>query len=552
MIQSLLAASATSVSSAAANTSTKSAAKGSLSGKNIIFISADQLAASFLNCYGSGVNSTPTLDQLAQMGTMFERCYATCPICAPDRATWLTGRSPVIHGIISNNYALATDTPTYAHVLRRSGYRTGAFGKIHQTPMHLPVPSDLHFLGFDESVVTEDPKWGPWIDWIEEEHPDQYENALALCWGHSLRKNRAAQAKLAHKARQKILQPLFKKSGWKTMYSSPLPAELHDTTFITNCSLDFMTRHLKDHPGRPFLCHVSYVDPHDPYNPPKPYDTMFNPDDMKDPFPAEWEGHNFRALLSNQNSYLGFNEIKDKPQLVRKMRALFHGSVKFIDDQIARIVSFVKDNNLWENTVIMFTTDHGEMMGDHGLIAKGTPHYDAGIRIPLIAAGAGITPQKTDRLTCTLDYFPTFCDWAQVPSDNLPPLEGKSFASVCSGSNEKQPWSEIAVSVSTIDTVITDDYWRLTRFSGEDKGQMFNLKKDPAEQNNLYYDPAYTDKKTELLQRLVKVINRPSTIPNYRNLPFYEGRKQYIGGVGGGLFTPGPIPYKSPPNPYLE
>ena len=142
---------------------------------------ADQLAAAFLRCYGGQVDSTPTLDRLAVEGVRFDRCYATHPVCAPNRATILTGRSSSVHGIISNNYTLATDNTTYAQVLRAHGYRTGGFGKFHQTPMHVPVPDSLDYLGFDESLVTEDPKW-PWLDWVQMEHLEYHEQALAMCW----------------------------------------------------------------------------------------------------------------------------------------------------------------------------------------------------------------------------------------------------------------------------------------------------------------------------------------------------------------------------------
>lgn len=120
--------------------------------KNIVFIVADQLGAGVLNCYGGGVASTPTLDALDQEGMRFDRCYATHPVCAPNRATFLTGRSLQIHGIISNNFALQTDTPTYAHLLKQHGYRTGGFGKFHQSPMSLPVPDSLAYLGVDVST----------------------------------------------------------------------------------------------------------------------------------------------------------------------------------------------------------------------------------------------------------------------------------------------------------------------------------------------------------------------------------------------------------------
>jgi len=111
---------------------------------NIVFIMADQLAAAFVGCYGSGVDSTPTLDRLASEGVRFTRAYAHSPICAPNRATIMTGRSNEIHGIVVNNLQLGTENPTYPMVLQRRGYRTGGFGKFHLTSMQLPLPNDFN------------------------------------------------------------------------------------------------------------------------------------------------------------------------------------------------------------------------------------------------------------------------------------------------------------------------------------------------------------------------------------------------------------------------
>jgi arylsulfatase A-like enzyme len=282
-------------------------------------------------------------------------------------------------------------------------------------------------------------------------------------------------------------------------------------------SLKFMSDHLKKHNDQPFFCHISYVDPHDPYDPPEPYASMYDPDDMPDALPAEWLNKGFTTLENAQKFHI-FNEIYDKPDIVRKLRALYHGSLRFLDDQIARIVSFLKDNALWEETILVFTTDHGETLGDHGLITKGTKHYDTGIRCPLIIAGGSIKPAASSRLSCTLDFFPTFCDWANIPSQGRPPLEGKSFANICNGKPDSG-WSEVSVAFGNVDSVITADGWRLTRFVTDDKGQMFNLISDPTEQQNLYDDPAYAEKRQELLERLVHVMSLPKRYPQYRNMP---------------------------------
>ena len=514
---------------------------------NVVFVMADQLAAGFLGCYDSGVDSTPTLDGLAREGVRFDRCYATHPVCAPNRATMLTGRSSSAHGIISNNYALATDMPTYAHVLQENGYRTGGFGKFHQTPMHMPTPKEISFLGFDESLVTEDPKW-PWLAWIEKEHPEYLEEALSMCWAFWPSHPRAEKADMAVEARKKILGPIKAASDWPLMYASPLPPEMHDTTYITNLGIDFMDRHLTDHGDQPFLVHISYVDPHDPYDPPEPYASMFNPDDMPDPTPAEWLGRGIRSLEASQR-FSNFPEVFDKPHIMRKLRAFYHGSLRYMDDQIARIVNFIEERGLWENTVLVFTTDHGDMMGDQGLITKGVKHYDKGIRCPLIVAGGGVEPGVIDRLACTLDFFPTFCDWAGVDGSVRPPLEGKSFAPACAGEEQDAPWPEVSVAIGQVESVITDDGWRLTRFVGEDKGQMFNLKDDPEEQRDLYNVPAYAEKRHELFERLVKVMSRPRLLtPHYRNMPVIDGRKIPI---HSDRMTDGLPLYKAKPSPVL-
>ncbi len=498
---------------------------------NIIFIMADQLGASFVGAYGSGVNSTPTLDHLAEEGARFDRCYANVPLCAPNRATILTGRSATIHGVNNNNLELKTDVPTYAHVLKSNGYRVGGFGKFHQTPMQRPLPKDFAYLGFDESIPTEDPKLGPWLDWIEGEHPQHYETALAMSWPMPYLKEYGPDKKNLLprwiKAREEIITPLRKESEWRTMYASPLPKELHQTAYITDCSLDFMQRHTDTNPDKPFFCHISYVDPHDPYDPPAPYDTMFAPEDM--PAPISMTGDKYDCnILEQSRDFCGFRAIDGNIEALRKLRALYHGSIKFIDDQIKRVVDFIGQRNLWDNTILVFTTDHGDMMGDHGLITKGVKHYDSGIRCPLIVYGCGVTPIHTDRLTSSLDFFPTFCDWAGI--DERPLVEGKSFAPVCRG-EEGSEWPEVIVHLAADDarvvSIITNDGWRLTVFDEDGQGEMFYLKEDPCERNNLYYSDSWSEKRHQLFERLIKAYIRSGAVQQYRNMPV-QGDKRCV------------------------
>jgi arylsulfatase len=491
---------------------------------NIIFITVDQLAADILHCYGGSVDSSPTLDSLAERGRRFDRCYAHSPLCSPNRATMLTGRSIDHHGITQNNLVLPGDNPTYGHVLQHNGYRTGAFGKFHQTPMQQPLPDDFSYLGFDDSVPTEDSKLGPWLDWIEKEHPEHYETALAMSWPFPyLGKYGSEQKNLKgiwQRAHDEKVKPQKEASEWSLMYSSPLPKELHQTTYITDLSLDFMQRHIDAHSDQPFLCHVSYVDPHDPYDPPAPYDTMFDPDDMDDPIPMTQDRYECERLETARNFH-NFRTVYDDKEAIRKLRALYHGSVRFIDDQLKRITDWVKTQGLSENTVIVFTSDHGDMLGDHGFITKGVMHYDKSIRCPLIVKGPTIEKGITKRLTSSLDFFPTFCDWANVKT--RPPLEGKSFAGDLVGEDEVDSWTEVTVQVDKARSIVTEDGWRLTIYNGEGYGEMFNLLIDPNEQRNIYNDSAWNEKKIELMERHMQAYMRQTSIPQYRNLPTIDG-----------------------------
>lgn len=506
---------------------------------NIVFIMADQLAASFIGCYGSGVASTPTLDHIASVGVRFDRNYAVSPVCTPNRCSIFTGRSPEVHGMITNNYHLTTDAPLFTHVLKTQGYRTGGFGKFHFTEMPLHPYVDLKPYGFDEAVMTEDPRFGHWLDWIDKEHHEYYETALGLCWPQPYMKNYNGQDIEAkwHATREKILGPIEKASPWYRMYTSPLPKELQQTVYITDRSLDFLRNHHNTHADQPFCAFISYVAPHDPYDPPKPYDTMFNPADMKAPIKRAVDKYDIPELETARD-YFGpdfgsgpgaFRNVSDNIDTMKKLRALYHGNIKLIDEQIARVVKYLEEIGEMENTIIVFTTDHGDMMGDHGFVAKGMMHYDTCIRTPLIVAGRGIKGGVVSpRMTSSLDLYPTFCEWAGASL--LPPLEGKSFAGTCGGDAKDEGWSAVPVELFTAQTIVTKDQWRYTLYLEPGKGQMFNLKDDPEEQRDLFHDKAMNEKHLELAEDHARTYLQTHQVPQYRVLPIQNGHHCLVHG----------------------
>ncbi len=508
---------------------------------------ADQLGAGILNAYGGGVDSTPALDGLAAEGVRFDRCYAHAAVCAPNRATIFSGRSVEIHGVIHNELSLTNETPTFVDRLCGRGYHTGGFGKFHLTPIVLPVPEHLDDLGFHEIIAVNDTRLGPYLDWIEQEHPEHLEAAMALAWDPPYCAEYGPEKRnilpRLRAAREKILIPRMQASDWESMYTHPLPHQLHESTFITNRAMDFMERHAAGRDENPFFCYVSYVDPHDPYSPPEPYDRMFDPDDIPDPVPMAVDEYPSKALEGSRD-FKNFRAISRDPAMIRKLRAHYHGQIRLIDDQIGRMLRCLEEHQQDENTIVVFTTDHGDMIGDHGLITKGIKHYDLSARCPLIVRGPGIRAGTSARLTSSLDMYPTVCDWAGVPESERPPVEGISFADACRPGGNEDGWDAVTVRSTarrrpgngTVASVVTRDGWRYTIFDEPgDYGEMFNLPEDPHEQSNLYHDPAWQDKRLELSVLHARAFLRASVIDPYRNYPMVDGKRSAdaICGYGG-------------------
>ncbi|MEM1213518.1 MAG: sulfatase-like hydrolase/transferase [Planctomycetota bacterium] len=516
---------------------------------NILLIMADQWGAADVGCYGSSVPSTPTIDEMAERGVRFDRCYATHPLCGPNRSTMLTGRPSHIHGITANNLELRGHHPTYAHILRAAGYRTGGFGKFHVSSMSTPHPESFDYLGFDEVVPVEDPRLGPWLDWIESEHPEHFEHALATCWalpylahyGSDRRDLREQHAR----ARAEYISRRRAGSPWGMIYTSPLPAELQPTTFIVNEAMDFMNRQRLAEGDQPFFCKVSIVAPHDPYDPPTPFDKMYDPADMPPPVGDRLTGRSCEAY-QHQRQWQRFGEVGSE-SVCRQARAAFHGSVKHIDTQIARLLDYLVATGEAERTVVIFTTDHGDSLGDHGLPTKGVVPYDRSIRCPLIVTGPGIEPRTSDELRCTLDFFPTLLDIAGLGPNDRPTTEGRSFAPILDGGDEPNPWDAVTVTYAGLEgwdpgmaTIITKDHWRLTRFPGEDYSELFDLRQDPDELTNLAdpalagdrRDAAVREKHADLLGQLSDALMNAQRLPSQPSLPIREdGRTGWPGPI---------------------
>jgi choline-sulfatase len=483
---------------------------------NTVLIQTDQLAAKWLEC---GAADTPNLHRLAREGMRFTRCIAHNPVCMPSRASMLTGRSSRHHGVLLNGYELGHDLPTFAQVLQRNGVRTVGFGKFHLQCHLRSAHNDVRPYGFDEARVTEDIRAGDWLDWVRAERPEAYERALATVWPTPhLREYGPERENLLPKVLDAARRHPPRRAA-KLAWPCIVPEEATQTRWIGDLACQEIG---KAH--APFFLYVSFVAPHDPYDPPSRFLDRVDGSRIPEPVPAAWQNDPLAPALFRNSAGLEplVGLCADE---WRTMRHYYLASLAFIDDQVGRIVQAIEERGLRDTTRVLFTSDHGDLLGDHGLPYKGAWHYDACVRVPLIAWGPGIRSGVCDAPVETMDLYPTVLDLAGAKDS--PATEGRSLMPWMRGERparwRSEAYSESYATYDNVEqrnwarTVRTSDY-RYTLYAAGGGEMLFDLRADPDEQRNLAGDPAYASVRHELRGRLLeRIIGQDEPLPT-RNL----------------------------------
>lgn len=483
---------------------------------NVVLIQADQLAAKWLEC---GAAHTPNLERLAREGMRFTRCIAHNPVCMPSRASMMTGRSSRQHGVLLNGYELGLDLPTFPQLLQRSGVRTAGFGKFHLQCHLRSAHNDVRPYGFDEARVTEDIRAGDWLDWVREERPDAYERALATVWPTPhLREygpERENLLPLVQAAARRHPPNPAARLAWPCI----VPEEATQTRWIGDLASDGIRRL-----PAPFYLYASFVAPHDPYDPPARLLGHVDASRIPAPIPPAWQNDPLApALFRNCAGLQGLAGLCPDEWIT--MRRYYLASVAFIDEQVGRILRAIEDRGLKETTTVLFTADHGDLLGDHGLPYKGAWHYDACIRVPLIAWGAGVRAGVCSAPVETMDLFPTVLELAGV--QDIPATEGRSLVPWLRGETpdgwRQECYAESFATYNDVErrnwarTVRTEAY-RYTLYADGGGEMLFDLRADPDEQTNLAGDPATATVRSELRGRLLeRIIGQDDPLPA-RNL----------------------------------
>ncbi len=480
---------------------------------NILFVNTDQQRHDHLGCAGHPALRTPHIDRIAAGGLRLRRHYCNHPICSPSRATMITGRYPRSHRLYDNGCNLPESEMTLPAHLGMHGYTTKGIGKLHLSSWREPnavsfesesfwasgkAPTEpVPYAGFQTVEICTrhiNPLTGHYGTWLKNTHPE-----VRAKWNDFLTPH---------------------PSGANECSDWTMPPEAHANTWIADRTVDFLESHPTD--DSPFFLHVGFPDPHHPFRAPEPWGSLYDPNslDLPETFAEIHDATRppeYAAYRSGRLNYelLGAGDFNDSnlheltPAQMRVILAKTLGMISFVDAQIGRILDALDKSGHAKNTIVVFTSDHGDYMGDHGLILKAPLLLEGLVHVPfLIAVPGGPSNETCEALTAHVDLVQTFCDLCGVP----PPdgVEGRSFAPLlCDRPANPPPRDRVLVEIlhqfqpdRNVKSLITPD-WKLIYWGGQDYGELYHLSVDPCERHNLWDDPSHSATRATLIRQLL-------------------------------------------------
>ena len=419
---------------------------------NILFILTDQQRPDTLSCYGNDIGIMPNVDRLGREGVYFNNCYVQNPLCCPSRYSILTGRYPHCHGVLANWYAPREGETSFGHQLTRVGYRTGMIGKMHLTPWH-------DRFGFGGRIIAESK--------FHFQIPDDYERFL--------KKHGKSRNELYDLESTEYIQN-------NTAVKSKLPQELHIDSFVGRATCEYL-RHIEE----PFCLFTSFLGPHNPYDPPEPYDTLYLNKSLqkRNMSPGEVQRKPREAYdYINNRLKRPYKTDEMTDEQIHIMKAYYYANCTLIDDWIGQMLSMLKERGLYENTVIVFTSDHGDLLGDHGLVYKQC-FYEQSVKAPLIIhAPAFFSSGSSDAMVESMDLCNTFCDLGGAwPGEGR---QGKSLLPLLRNADKSAHHREAAFSENYFGRMVRYQDYKMVYYPGKPYGELYDLAAAPAEQNNLW------------------------------------------------------------------
>ena len=438
---------------------------------NILLVHADQHRWDCLGAYGHGDVRTPNIDALAADGVRWAESFCPFPVCTPSRYSLLTGLYVRQHLGGTNHSTLPAGLATFPRVLKDAGYRTKAVGKMHFTPTYLDV-------GFEEMALAEQDGPGRYDDdyhrWLRSE---------GLC-------DRLDLTDQVREYRRQAPQAYWQAFG---ALRSDLDEAHHSTTWIADRAVETLERW-----GRGgCLLMVGFVKPHHPFDPPAPWDRMYEPGALS-VLPG-WTDEPLPRDLAFRRGYFPCEEMT-APQL-RRVMALYYATISQIDHHVGRMVDCLRARGLYDNTLIVYTSDHGDYMGFHHLILKGNYMYDPLVRVPLIVKfpDGHRRGEVSDAMVSNVDVAPTLL--RQAGCDVPGAMTGLDLASERGRRGRDVIFAEGGAGQQVMARTRTR---KLLLCRDDAHSQFLDLQADPLETRNLYREPARRGEIAELTEALLR------------------------------------------------
>lgn len=431
---------------------------------NILFILTDQQRADTIAALGNPMIKTPALDRLAREGTAFTRCYTASPVCVSARFALITGTPPHQTGVV-DNMPIPNGVPSLMERLGAVGYQTHGISKMHF------MGDPRRMWGFESRDFSEEGAQGE----------DDYGTFLA---DHGY-----GYVDDPHGVRSEY---------YYIPQTSQLPESLHHTHWVADKAIDFLKRRDLN---RPFFLWTSFIKPHPPFENPVPWNKLYRAAEMAKPFRPEGYARSLTFWNRAQNRYK-YRDAGIDDFLLRTMRAAYFASISFIDWNLGRILAAL--GSAIDNTLVLFTSDHGELLGDYGSFGKRSM-LEPSVRVPLIVRHPGHFPAgaRCPVVSSLLDLFPTLLATAG-DSNPIGHEEGRELSHVVQGAGRRQyVYSQFSQARYGL-YLITDGRYKYSYSAADDKEWLFDLATDPGETRNLAGNPAFFRQREKLQQTLVE------------------------------------------------
>ena len=512
---------------------------------NFLLIITDQQRADYLGCAGHPVLKTPNIDRIAEGGVRFDKFYVANPVCMPNRSTLMTGRMPSSHGVRSNGIPLPLESNTFTDILRWGGYRTALVGKSHlqnftgmpalqtreQTHPGRPVPegdlAEARRPGDPSDYLYEDPS--SWLDpAFELPNPFYGFEHVDLCTLHGDMVGADYRRWLLEKGvepseivgrKNALAHDYICPQAWRTA----VPEALYPSAFVAERTIGYLDRHVESGEDNPFFVMMSIPDPHHPFTPPGRYWDMYRPEDAHVPESFFDMGNNPPPTLAwALEERAEGKAVRDQGQFLfvvnereaREAIALTYGMMACVDDAVGKVLNHLDTLGLSDDTVVLYTSDHGDFLGAHRLLLKGPIHYQSVIRVPFLWRDPGSDQAGTacDALCGTVDLAPTILDRAGLSPYNG--MQGRSLLPEaadlldhgpgCVLVEDDQQRTVLGFASSPRVHTLVDGRWRMSIYDGADWGELYDLEADPLENHNRWSDSAFSETKAALLEAFVR------------------------------------------------